>query len=71
MDYSVLKCGAYDAPHEQVSSQTRVQERLEACSVLNIVNFRAPHANRSAADYGTITGTFDARQLQLGIKLMF
>jgi TonB dependent receptor len=54
-----------------IGPQTRVQVRLEAFNVLNKVNFRAPNANRSAADYGTITGTFDARQLQLGIKLMF
>jgi len=54
-----------------VGPQTRVQVRLEAFNLLNKVNFRAPNANRSAADFGTITGTFDARQLQLGIKLMF
>ena len=54
-----------------IGPQSRIQVRLEAFNLLNKVNFRAPNANRSAADYGTITGTFDARQLQLGIKLMF
>ena len=54
-----------------IGPQTRIQVRLEAFNLLNKVNFRAPNANRSAADYGTITSTFDARQLQLGIKLMF
>jgi len=54
-----------------IGPQTRIQVRLETFNVLNKVNFRAPNANRSAADYGTITTTFDARQLQLGIKLTF
>jgi hypothetical protein len=26
---------------------------------------------RSSSNFGTITSTYDARQLQLGIKLMF
>jgi hypothetical protein len=54
-----------------VRDQMRIQVRLEAFNLLNRVNFRAPNANRSAANYGTITGTFDARQMQLGIKLLF
>jgi hypothetical protein len=49
----------------------RVQVRFEAFNVLNRVNFRAPNANRSNANFGTITGTFDARQMQLGVKLIF
>jgi hypothetical protein len=51
--------------------QMRLQVRVEAFNVLNKVNFRAPNANRSASNFGTITGTFDARQLQLGVKLTF
>jgi hypothetical protein len=49
----------------------RIQVRFEAFNVLNRVNFRAPNANRSSGNYGTITGTFDARQMQLGIKVTF
>ena len=51
--------------------QMRLQVRFEAFNVLNKVNFRAPNANRSAGNFGTITGTHDARQLQLGVKLTF
>ena len=40
---------------------------LEAFNVLNKANFRAP-SNRSAGSYGTITSTYDARQLQLGSR---
>jgi hypothetical protein len=54
-----------------IREQMRIQVRFEAFNVLNRVNFRAPNANRSSSNYGTITGTFDARQMQLGIKLTF
>jgi hypothetical protein len=45
--------------------------RLEAFNLLNRTNFRAPNGNRSAAAFGTITSTYDARQLQLGFKLLW
>jgi hypothetical protein len=35
------------------------------------VNVRAPNGNRSAAAFGTITSTYDPRQIQLGVKLLF
>jgi hypothetical protein len=54
-----------------LGDQTRIQVRFEAFNVLNKTNFRAPNANRSAGNYGTITATQDARQLQLGVKLTF
>jgi hypothetical protein len=54
-----------------LGDQTRVQFRFEAFNLLNKTNFRAPNANRSNANYGTITSTWDARQIQLGVKLMF
>ena len=34
-------------------------------------NFTAPNGNRSSAAFGTITSTFDARQVQLGFKLLW
>lgn len=45
--------------------------RLEAFNALNRTNFRAPNGNRSSPAFGTITSTYDARQLQLGVKLSF
>jgi hypothetical protein len=39
-------------------------------ALLNRTNFRAPNGNRSAAAFGTITQTCDARQAQLGTKVL-
>jgi hypothetical protein len=50
---------------------SNVELRLEAFNLFNRVNFRAPNGNRSAAAFGTITSTYDPRQLQLGIKVNF
>jgi Carboxypeptidase regulatory-like domain/TonB-dependent Receptor Plug Domain len=50
---------------------TRIQFRLEAFNALNRTNFRAPNGNRSSPAFGTITSTYDARQLQLGVKVSF
>jgi hypothetical protein len=45
--------------------------RIEAFNLFNRTNFRSPTGNRSAAAFGTITSTYDPRQLQLGLKLTF
>jgi len=44
---------------------------FEAFNLLNRTNFRAPNGNRSAAGFGTITSTYDPRQLQHGFKLLW
>jgi hypothetical protein len=54
-----------------IGTDTRAQFRLEAFNLLNRTNLRAPNANRSAGNYGTITSAYDARQLQLGFKVTF
>jgi hypothetical protein len=51
--------------------QSQIELRLEAFNVLNKTNFRAPDGNRSAASFGTVTSTYDPRQLQVGVKLVF
>ncbi len=52
-------------------TDTRAQFRLEAFNVFNRVNFRGPNGNRSSSAFGTINSTYDARQLQLGVKVLF
>ncbi len=54
-----------------IGSNTRLQFRAEAFNLLNRTNFRAPVGNRSANNFGSITSTYDPRQLQLGVKLSF
>jgi hypothetical protein len=54
-----------------VASGTKVEVRFEAFNLLNRTNFQAPNGNRSSGGFGTITGTYDARQLQLGVKLLW
>ena len=50
---------------------TKMQFRIEAFNLFDRANFRAPSTNRSSSAFGTITSTWDARQVQLGLKLMF
>ena len=50
---------------------TQFEFRFEAFNLLNRTNFRAPNGNRSAAAFGTITQTYDPRQLQIGLKLLW
>jgi hypothetical protein len=50
---------------------TSLELRLEAFNLLNKTNFSSPNANRSNANFGTITSTSAARQIQLGVKLHF
>jgi hypothetical protein len=54
-----------------IGSQTNLQIRLEAFNLLNRTNFLPPNGNRSSAAFGTITSAYDARQIQLGVKVTF
>lgn len=54
-----------------VFKDNRIELRVEAFNVLNKTNFRAPNGNRSSAAFGTITATYDPRQIQLGAKFAF
>jgi len=51
--------------------QTRLEARLEAFNLFNTTNFQPANGNVSSSAFGTITSTFPARQLQLGLKFYF
>jgi hypothetical protein len=51
--------------------QRRIEARIEAFNLLNRTNFQSANGNRSASAFGTITSTYPARQLQLGVKFYF
>jgi hypothetical protein len=57
--------------HIPVGEHTQLQIRAEAFNVLNRVNFGAPNGNVSSGAFGTITGTYDPRQVQVGARLVF
>jgi hypothetical protein len=50
---------------------SQLEFRVEAFNVLNKTNFRVPNGNRSQAAFGTITATYDPRQIQMGVKFRF
>lgn len=54
-----------------IGSQTNLQVRIEAFNLFNRTNFLPPNGNRSSAAFGTITSAYDARQIQLGVKVTF
>jgi hypothetical protein len=54
-----------------VAGRTRLQVRIEAFNLFDRVNYLAPASNRSAATFGTITNTYDPRQVQLGVKVIW
>jgi carboxypeptidase family protein/TonB-dependent receptor-like protein len=54
-----------------LAGTARLQLRLEAFNLFNRVNYTAPNGNRSQAAFGTITSTYDPRQMQLGVKVLW
>ena len=54
-----------------VTERVSVQFRAEFFNVFNNVNFNAPNANVSSAQFGRITSSLDPRILQFGLKLLF
>jgi hypothetical protein len=52
-------------------SERRIEARVEAFNLFNRTNFQSANGNRSSSAFGTITTTYPARQIQLGVKLYF
>jgi hypothetical protein len=49
----------------------KLQFRTEAFNLSNQTNFMSPASNISNSNYGSITSTFPARQVQFALRLMF
>ena len=49
----------------------RLQFRSEFFNILNHTNFVAANSDRASGAFGTIRGTFPARQIQFALKLIF
>ena len=52
-----------------IAGATRLELRVEAFNLFDRANFAPPNGNRSSGGFGTITSTYDPRQVQLGVKL--
>lgn len=66
LDFGVNK--SFRLPGENTS----LQFRAEMFNILNHTNFQAPNSNfSSGAAFGKITGAFDARLIQFGLKLSY
>jgi len=55
----------------ELPGPARIQLRLEAFNLFNRVNYGPPNSIRSSAAFGTITSTYDPRQMQLGVKVLW
>ena len=51
--------------------QRGLELRVEAFNLFNRLNFVPPNSNRSSGGFGTITATYDPRQVQLGMKVLW
>lgn len=65
MDLGLFK--NFNLPREGM----RLQFRSEFFNALNHTNFTAPNSVRSSTAFGTVRGTFQPRQIQFALKLLF
>jgi hypothetical protein len=67
VDFSVFK----NIKIPQINEQSMVQVRFEFFNMFNRINFYQPTPTLNSSTFGTPTQTFDARQIQFGIKFIF
>ncbi|MCP5116691.1 MAG: hypothetical protein GY953_38175, partial [bacterium] len=54
-----------------ITEAISLQFRAEAFNTFNRTNFRAPDAEITSQGFGQINSTFDPREIQFGLKLLF
>jgi hypothetical protein len=67
VDFSVFK----NIKIPQINEQSMLQVRFEFFNMFNRVNFYQPEPKLNSSTFGRPTQTFDARQIQFGIKFIF
>jgi hypothetical protein len=67
VDFSLFK----NIKIPQVNEQSMFQIRFEFFNLLNRVNFYQPTPTINSRTFGTATNTFEARQIQIGLKFIF
>lgn len=66
-DFDIGLHKSFPLPYREMN----LQFRAEFFNAFNNTNFKAPNGSVSSSAFGTITSTFDARQIQFGLKLYF
>jgi len=64
IDFSLFK-------NTPIREKVTLQFRAEAFNITNRPNFGGPNANLNSGTFGRITGSSGAREMQLGLKLLF
>jgi hypothetical protein len=67
VDFSLFKI----IPMSRISEEARLQFRAEFFNLFNRVNFHQPEPGIHFPTFGRATETFDAREIQLGVKFIF
>ena len=65
LDFSLIKNNRFN------DGKWNAQIRIEAFNVLNRTQFNAPNTQVGSAAFGTVSGAGGARQVQIGVKMMF
>ena len=55
----------------RLAGEARLELRVEAFNLFDRANFAPPNGNRSSGGFGAMTSTYDPRQLQLGVKVLW
>ncbi|MEE8585062.1 MAG: hypothetical protein V3T83_09450, partial [Acidobacteriota bacterium] len=67
-DFSLFKDFSLAGP---LSEESKIQFRVEFFNLFNRVNFLQPEPRINFAQFGRSTDTFDAREIQFGLKFIF
>ena len=67
--YQAMNFGLHKDFH--LTERQKIEFRMEAFNFFNKTNFGAPNGNRSANNFGAITSTQPAREIQFALRYAF